>query len=217
MNFNSLVRPQSVIIVEDHPLFRQGLVTYLQRNMSHLEVLYAGDDVRQARDICSENEVAVVLLDLHLGDKRTPGELVALFTSHGVPVLIVSALSSFETIRVAFAMGALGFVTKDSPVEEIGQAIHEVIAGREWMPPQVKKALQLEDPGMVDLSPQEKRALLLYASGMKLDTVARHMKVSPSTVKQYLDRSKAKYLAAGLPIRTKTEMYRVLRDQGLLN
>jgi DNA-binding CsgD family transcriptional regulator len=68
-----------------------------------------------------------------------------------------------------------------------------------------------------ELSPQERKALVLYASGLKLLAVARRMNVAPSTVKQYLERAKVKYRLAGKPIRTKTEMYKTLRDEGLID
>jgi len=47
--------------------------------------------------------------------------------------------------------------------------------------------------------------------------VARRMEVAPSTVKQYIDRAKMKYRAAGIAVHTKTEMYKILRDEGLVD
>jgi DNA-binding NarL/FixJ family response regulator len=69
----------------------------------------------------------------------------------------------------------------------------------------------------VTLSEQEQKALVLYASGLKLESVARRMNVAPSTVKSYLDRVRDKYREAGIEARTKTSLYKVARDEGLLN
>lgn len=114
-------------------------------------------------------------------------------------------------------MGAIGFVSKDSPTEELGKAIKSVIRGNEWITPTLSSALSRTKSASDQLSQQEKKALILYASGLKLELVARRMGVAPSTVKQYIDRAKAKYQAAGIEIRTKTQMYKVLRDERLLD
>jgi DNA-binding CsgD family transcriptional regulator len=67
-----------------------------------------------------------------------------------------------------------------------------------------------------NLSIQELSALRLYASGMKLDSVARRMNVSPATAKEYLDRVRAKYQQVGRPARTRTELYAAASRDGLL-
>jgi DNA-binding NarL/FixJ family response regulator len=114
-------------------------------------------------------------------------------------------------------MGATGFVSKDSSIDEIGRAIKAVLAGNEWISPTLSKALTMKSSASEQLSAQEKRAVILYASGLKLDVVARRMEVAPSTVKQYIDRAKMKYRANGITVRTKTDMYKILRDEGLID
>jgi DNA-binding NarL/FixJ family response regulator len=113
-------------------------------------------------------------------------------------------------------MGAKGFVSKDSSTEEIKKAIKAISEGNEWISPILNQALSFASKTSDDLSAQERKALVLYASGLKLDAVARRMNVAPSTVKQYIERAKLKYRMAGKPIRTKTDMYKTLRDEGLV-
>jgi DNA-binding CsgD family transcriptional regulator len=69
------------------------------------------------------------------------------------------------------------------------------------------------DPLRPTLSDQERRALQLYASGLKMTAVAHTMNVSPHTAKEYIARVRAKYAAAARPARTKTDLYReAVRD-----
>jgi DNA-binding NarL/FixJ family response regulator len=114
-------------------------------------------------------------------------------------------------------MGAKGFVSKEAPIDEIAKAINTVVAGKEWVNSNLAKALNSSNSPTEALSNQERKALILYASGLKLEVVARRMEVAPSTVKQYIDRAKAKYRTAGIDVRTKTEIYKLLRDEGLIN
>jgi len=205
-----------IVLVEDHPLYREGLKTFIKTSFPTATLHYEGADIKDAKDVCEKKKVSIAIVDLHLGDGRSPSEIVSMFTSIKVPVLVISALSSFESVKTAFSMGAKGFVSKDSATEELKKAIKSVAQGNEWISPVMSQALAFDKKTSDDLSNQERKALVLYASGLKLDAVARRMGVAPSTVKQYIERAKMKYRIAGKPIRTKTDMYRTLRDEGII-
>ena len=205
-----------IVLVEDHPLYREGLKTFIKTSFPTATLHYEGADIKDAKDTCEKKKISIAIVDLHLGDGRSPSEIVSMFTSIKVPVLVISALSSFESVKTAFSMGAKGFVSKDSATEELKKAIKSVAQGNEWISPVMSQALAFDKKTSDDLSNQERKALVLYASGLKLDAVARRMGVAPSTVKQYIERAKMKYLVAGKPIRTKTDMYRTLRDEGII-
>ena len=214
---SSKISELKIILLEDHPLYRDGLENFISKKFSNAKFIYSGDDFMSAKNAIGSTEVNLAIVDLHLGDNRSPNELVGLFTSRSIPVLVISALSDFESVRSAFAMGAKGFVGKESPVEEIVGAINSVSQGKEWINGNLAKALTERKSPSDTLSAQERKALLLYASGLKLDVVARRMEVAPSTAKQYIDRAKQKYRVAGIHLRTKTEIYKFLRDEGLVN
>jgi DNA-binding NarL/FixJ family response regulator len=207
----------SAILLEDHPLFREGLKGYINAAFPNLVLSYEGHDFLEARNISERAKPNIAIVDLHLGDGRTPSEIVGHFSSQGIPVLVISALNNFESVKSAFSVGASGFVSKDSSVEDIGKAIKSVLAGNQWISPTLSRALTYKESITSQLSAQELKAIILYASGLKLDVVARRMNVAASSVKQYIDRSKAKFRAAGMPVSTKTELYRVLRNEGLID
>ena len=210
-------KEKSLFVLEDHPLYRQGLIDYLKRELPQYDVAFQGADFLDAKNALQRTKPDLAIVDLHLGDGRPPGEVVALFTSNAIPVLVISALNNFESVKSAFSMGATGFVSKDSQTDELGRAIKSVLSGEEWISPTLSSALSAKQSAVDQLSNQEKKAVILYASGLKLELVARRMNVAPSTVKQYIDRAKAKFQATGIEMRTKTQMYKVLRDEGLLN
>jgi DNA-binding NarL/FixJ family response regulator len=205
-----------LILLEDHPLYREGLASYIRSQIPNSKIVYSGGDFFKAKTVASSENVDLAVVDLNLGDGRAPSEIVSALTSQGVKVLVLSALSNFESVKTSFTMGASGFVSKDSPVEEIGKAISKVLAGSEWISPILEVERERIENVTSLLSKQEMRAILLYASGLKLDVVARRMNVAPSTVKQYIDRAKFKFKENGNNLRTKTEIYKYLRDQGIL-
>jgi DNA-binding NarL/FixJ family response regulator len=215
-NLNFMGDEFGVVLVEDHPLYREGLKTFIKTSFPAATLHYEGSDVFEAKSACQKKNVSIAIVDLHLGDGRSPSEIVSMFTSIKIPVLVISALSNFESVKTAFSMGAKGFVSKDSATEELKKAIKAVAQGSEWISPLVSQAIAYDKKTSDELSTQERKALVLYASGLKLDAVARRMGVAPSTVKQYIERAKMKYRFAGKPIRTKTDMYRTLRDEGLV-
>jgi len=223
----TLLRPASTVssmstvieavLMEDHPLYREGLKAYLQNTFPKMKLLYAGASFYEAKEVISKSKPQIAIVDLHLGDGRQPSEIVALFSSRGIPVLVISALNNFESVKSAFSMGALGFVSKDATIDDIGKAVKSVLDGHEWISPVLGKALTQSKSISDKLSAQEKKAIILYASGLKLEVVARRMDVAPSTVKQYIDRAKEKFRASGVPVSTKTELYKILRDLELVD
>lgn len=214
----SMQRDLKLILLEDHPLYREGLKGQIRAQFPFANFIYDGADLGAARRAAEDLGANIAVIDLHLGDNRSPAEVVSSFTSLNIPVLVISALNNFESVQSAFAMGAKGFVSKDSPVSEIQKAVKAVAAGKEWISSILETALARSgDKSADELSPQERKALVLYASGLKLLAVARRMNVAPSTVKQYIERAKVKYRMSGKPIRTKTEMYKTLRDEGFVD
>lgn len=207
----------NVVLLEDHPLYREGLKAYLLSNFPTMNLLYAGGSFYEAKEIVASTTPDLAIVDLHLGDSRQPSEIVSLFTSQSIPVLVISALNNFESVKSAFSMGALGFVSKDSSIDDIGKAVNSVLSGKEWISQVLHRVLN-ESSGVAEkLSEQERKAVILYSSGLKLEVVAKRMQVAPSTAKQYIDRAKEKFRASGIPVSTKTDMYKVLRDLNLIN
>ena len=213
----SMAALSEAILLEDHPLYREGLKGYIRANIPEITFTYEGESFLKAKEAVEKKKPEIAIVDLHLGDGRTPSEIVGYFSSQNIPVLVISALNNFESVKSAFSVGASGFISKDSSVEEIGKAIRAVVRGNQWISPTLSQALTYKSSIAEQLSSQEKKAVILYASGLKLEVVARRMDVAASTVKQYIDRAKAKFRASGTPVSTKTELYKILRQEGLID
>jgi DNA-binding NarL/FixJ family response regulator len=204
-----------VVILDDHALFHQALMSWLQGQGPSIDVVYAGADVAHALAGASGSDV--VLLDLDLGPDAPPlTELVDSFQAAGCRVLIVSALGSPRVVRQGLAAGALGYMSKRESPEALLDAIRAVASGEGFLTPEMAAILAESPQDVPNLSIQELSALRLYASGMKLDSVARRMNVSPATAKEYLDRVRAKYAQAHREVRTKSDMRKAAVEDGFL-
>jgi DNA-binding NarL/FixJ family response regulator len=206
----------TVVILDDHALFHQGLVAWLGANEPSIEVAYSGEDVAAA--LAAGGSADVVLLDLDLGPHAPPlADLVGQFRAAGCRVLIVSALGSPRVVRQGLAAGALGYMSKREDPESLLTAIRRVASGEGFLTPEMAAILAEAPEDVPNLSIQELTALRLYASGMKLDSVARRMNVSPATAKEYLDRVRAKYAQAHRSVRSKSDMHRAAIEDGFLS
>lgn len=203
------------IVLDDHELVRNGLQQQLIVDFPQGSVVYSGDDVRAAVQVARSSGCDCAIVDLDLGDGRPVTDVVGAFTKLGIPVVVVSALAAPGVLESAVAAGARGFLSKRSAVNQLAVAVKHAIQGESFITPDLGQALV--SGGMdVELSNQEKRALILYASGLTLDMVARRMDIAPTTVKHYIDRVREKYEAAGINARTKIELATVARSQGLI-
>ncbi len=205
------------IVLEDHPVVRGALIQSLILTMPRAEVTYQGSSVISALDVVRSNGADCALVDLDLGDGTDPIANVRMLVDAGVPVMILSALTNPQVVRECIRSGALAFVSKQSTEETILAAIQSTLRREPFMSVSLAIALAGEEDPAVTLSSQERVALTYYASGMKMDTVARRMDVSRTTAQEYIKRVRAKYTRAGYVVSTKTDLYKVARSSGLVD
>ena len=211
-----MVSQPRFVILEDHPLVREALAERLVRHLGDVDFVYIGDSVLSALTAIEEHGVDVVVMDLDLNDSVSPIVNVVSLAETGARVLIVSALGDGVTIRAAFTAGVIGFLPKSAEPEEFVAAIEAALRGEKYTSAEAAAAMLADSDSLVDLSDQERRAMVLYASGLKMRAVARHMGVSESTAREYIRRLRAKYEKAGAPLPSKTELYRMAQREGIL-
>ena len=195
---------------------RDAMVSLLVPHLEDVDIVYAGDSIEDAASAIATQGADLVILDLDLNDGRSPVLNVASMADLGVPVIVVSALGDPATIRACLAAGVLGFVSKQARPEEVLQALTAALRGEQTMSPEVASALISQPNDQLNLSDQERRAMVLYASGLKMESVARRMNVSRTTAEEYIKRVRAKARKAGTPMPTKTDMYRMAQRAGML-
>lgn len=206
-------RASRLAIVDDHELVREGLRALVEsRGVAGWQLDYVGGSVEEALAI----GVDCILLDVELGpDAPDVATSCRTIRAAGVDVLMISAFDNPVAIRAGMAAGALGFVPKRVSYEDLADALASVSQGEIYLSVELASTLA-SAPESPDLSPRELDALRLYASGLKLTAVARRMDISPHTVKEYLDRVRAKYQHVGRTARTRTQLYAEAARDGLL-
>jgi DNA-binding NarL/FixJ family response regulator len=204
-------------ILDDHQVVADSLKNHLLETLTDAEFVYCGGNIDEICDASVKLLPDLVIVDLDLGDNKTPAMVVSKVAETGVRVLVLSASTDSADVLSALSAGAIGYITKHASSEELTEAIVDAVEKNEVkISPYVAGALAEISQDSVRLSAQEKRALVLYASGLKLEAVARRMNIAPSTAKQYIDRVKSKYQQQGRAVHTKTDMYRAAKDAGYL-
>jgi DNA-binding NarL/FixJ family response regulator len=161
--------------------------------------------------------VDVVLLDLVLADGSEAPDNVRRLVDAGYRTLVVSVLHDVRQIAATFGAGAHGYLTKDHDLSALTDAIRRIADGSTVFSPDLADAcLRDPRPASPRLSKREKAVLVAYASGMTLQSAARHLGMRPGTAKTYLDRIKAKYRQADRAASTKLELADRARADGLL-
>lgn len=210
-----------IAIFEDHPMMREALAHNLVLHLADAGIIYKGNCIKeflanQPGPISQGSKPILAILDLDLGDGSDPIVNLAELTAHNISVIVVSALATSQMVRQMLRNGAAAYVSKNAEPEALRDAINATISGKQYMSPDIAVALLSDEEISVNLSQKEREALSLYASGMKLDAVARAMDISRSTASEYIQRARKKYTKAGINLPTKTDLYRQAQKDGLL-
>lgn len=210
-----------IAIFEDHPMMREALAHNLVLHLADVSIIYKGNCIKeflanQPKPISQGNKPILAILDLDLGDGSDPIVNLSELIEHNISVIVVSALATSQMVRLMLRNGAAAYVSKNAEPEALRDAINATISGKQYMSPDIAVALLSDEEISVNLSQKEREALSLYASGMKLDAVARAMDISRSTASEYIQRARKKYTKAGINLPTKTDLYRQAQKDGLL-
>ncbi len=209
-------RAPRFIVVDDHPLMRTAIVGRLAAAAPDSTIVYEGPSAMAAAAVARTSGADCAIVDLDLGDGSSPADNVRLLVELEVPVVAFSATSRPDLVRETLAAGALAYVSKTAPEDQFTAAISSALLGQPFTSAEVAQVLLFDESSEVRLSDQERHALVLYASGMKMEAVARKMGVSITTAHEYIKRVRAKYTKAGYSVSTKTDLYRVAVKRGLL-
>ena len=183
----------SVIVADDHPLFRDGVVRAV-RGWPELELVAEVSNGREALDQIRELAPDVACVDLRLPDIDGIGIAKAV-TRDRLPtkVLLLSAFADDELVYRALVAGASGYLTKDATQEEIARAIHGVASGRTQLAPELAAGLanQIRSRSHRDtplLTERERQVLELLCEGLSAPQIAQRLYLGTTTVKSHLGR-----------------------------
>lgn len=183
----------SIIVVDDHPLFRGALTQALSSAIAEARIDQAASLAELEELLAQRNDTDLVLLDLAMPGVQGLSGLLLLRSQHpDIPVVVVSALDDPETIRRCMEFGASGYVPKSLSVEEIRTAVETVLRGGIWTPPDI--ALERDGSADIDdvvarlstLTPQQVRVLMMLGQGLLNKQIAYQLGVSEATIKAHV-------------------------------
>lgn len=185
-------RRVSVLVADDHPLYREGIVRAV-KDRPDLELVGEAADGREALDRIKELTPDVAVLDIRMPELEGTQVLSAL-RRDGVAteVLFLSAFMESELAYKTVAEGAKGYLSKESSRQEICDAIITVARGGTALAAEVQAGLahEIQDrersDGRPNLTPRETEVLSMIAEGMSAPEIAKRIHLSPTTVKTHL-------------------------------
>ena len=179
-----------ILIADDHPLFATAL-TMAARTIDASILVDTAETLAAAEQCARAARPDLVLLDLMLPDVQGFAGLALLRALvPGVPIAIVSSRDEDAVKRQAIALGARGFLSKASPLDQMVAAIRVLLEGGQWLPDGLLTP-QEEDPSdaaarMGALSVAQLRVLRAIADGRQNKQIAFDLQLAEPTVKSHL-------------------------------
>jgi len=188
---------KSILIIDDHPLFREGLKAIIQRN-SKFEVVGEAGRGREGLRMVKKLKPDLVLVDISLPDQsgiQLTREIRSLLSD--TRVMIISMHSKIDYIAEAFQAGATGYVVKESASERLMNGLEYVSKGQYFLDSSVShevvkklmespgKEAKITDGAYGTLTPREQEVMRLLAEGFSTKEAAKRLFISPKTIENH--------------------------------
>lgn len=190
-------KKKTVLIVDDHPLFREGLKSLISRN-TVFEVVGEAGNGREGLRMSRELKPDLVIVDISLPDisgidlARNIRSLLS-----KTRLMIVSMHSKIDYISEAFRAGATGYVVKESAADRLIQGLKAVSRGEYFLDSSLshkvvkklmefpEKEVKITDARYEALTPREQQVMRLLAEGISTKEIAEKLFISPKTVENH--------------------------------
>ncbi len=184
----------SVVVIDDHELFRGGLVQLLEERGIRVlgEASLAADGIRQTVELNPD----VVLMDINMpGMSGIEATQILAAATPLIQVLVLTVVADERNVTEALLAGACGYLVKDAPIDQIVEGIRSAARGESSISPRIASQLVRRirepteiEPGLAgaELTPREGEVMELLARGMDNPDIARALFLSPHTVKNHV-------------------------------
>ena len=179
-------KPLGLLLVDDHPVVRAGLKALLEADGTLAVRAEAGDGA-EALAALDVQPVDVVIMDLQMPTMDGPTAIRRLRERGGPPVLVLTTYETQADIVSALEAGATGYLLKDSPADQLREAVRQTAQGRSVLAPSVTQQLvQRAARPEQTLSAREIEILQGLATGASNRELAAQLVISEATVKTHL-------------------------------
>lgn len=188
-----------LLVVDDHPIFRQAISGIIETEFKDSVILQA-ESIQEAHKIIQEQtDFDLVLLDLNMPSISGLNGLLELRNEYPtIPVVIISAENDKQQILQTISYGAVGFISKSSPVEQITESLTSIFAGNVCLPSDIirtasdkpaaknNKEFEILPEKMQLLTRKELIVLKYLTQGEANKYIAYEMNISETTVKSHV-------------------------------
>jgi two-component system NarL family response regulator len=203
-------KSSTILIADDHPVVREGLVSLISREPD-LRVIAQARDGQEALEQFFVHHPDVVLLDMRMPIMDGIGTLMAICEKDAAArVCMVTSYQNEEDVYRALRAGAQGFVHKEASAIELVECIRTIAAGSTWVPPRVG-AMLAKRVAERELTRREADVLRLVANGKSNKEIGVAFDISEATVKVHVTHILEKLKASG-----RTEAINVGVKKGLI-
>jgi two-component system NarL family response regulator len=175
-----------LVVADDHPIVREGVVANLKRQRD-LKIIGEANDGAEALEFIKQNRPDIALLDLRMPHMNGLEVLLALNELKlQTKVIVMTAFENEEDIQRSMKAGARAYLLKGCPRQILVDAIRRVFNGEVYLPPQITQKLvdRMQKP---HLSPRELEVLDAVAAGKSNKEIGAQLFISEGTVKTHVE------------------------------
>jgi|HubBroStandDraft_1064217.scaffolds.fasta_scaffold204780_2 DNA-binding NarL/FixJ family response regulator len=200
-----------ILIVDDHPAIRKGLMATLEPELD-MEVIGAATTRQQAVESWRRTRPDITLMDLALENGGGGVEAIRQIRQEFpcAKIIVFSALTGDEDVYQALHSGAVTYLTKGTPDEELVQTVREVHAGGRPVPPEIARKLA-DRVSQSNLTAREIEVLDLVAKGFRNKEIASSLSISEETVQNHM-----KHILSKLKVNDRTRAAVVALQRGII-
>ena len=207
----SSIEAITIVVADDHPVVREGLVAIF-KSQKDMKVVGEASNGEEALELCNRHLPDVLLLDLRMPRKDGLQVISDLNVQRlGQPrVVLMTTFESEEDIRRAMKAGAKGYLVKGTAPQQIRESVRRVAAGEALIPPNIAAKLA-ESMARAELSEREREVLGYMANGRSNKEIGNILCISENTVKAHVKSILTKLDAIG-----RTEAIAIAIKRGLI-
>jgi two-component system, NarL family, response regulator LiaR len=201
-----------IVIADDHTVVREGLEAILSAQPD-MELVGVAVNGAEAVELVRQHHPDVILLDLVMPKMDGLAAIQAIRTDDpSAKILVLTSFADDERVFPAIKAGAMGYLLKDTPRDDLIQAIHDVAEGTVSLHPSIARRILREinepstPPPAVTLTERELETLRLIARGLSNQEMALSMMIHENTVAKYVSSVLAKL---SLTNRTQAALYAI--------